>query len=126
MWEGRADRNNQFLFNLIELWGEGQPPCFWLLVFTVVSEMPAGSRSVSPKALMEKKWILIQRKCFQAGTHLCNHHHGTGAVEFKAGAAVFLLAASWITRMLRDKGHFGPVPSVLVSSVLFPDQFSTA
>lgn len=27
--------------------------------------------------------------------------------------------------MLRDKAYFGPVPSVLVSSMLFPDQLST-
>lgn len=48
------------------------------------------------------------------------------AIQLKAGVAIFLLAASWTTRMLRDKAHFGPVPSVLVSTVLFPDQLSTA
>lgn len=65
---------------------------------------------------MEGKRILIQ--CFQAGTHLCSHHQ---AAQLKAGAAVFLLAASRTTRMLRDKAHFRPVCSVLV---LYPSQTS--
>lgn len=128
MEESRADRNNQVLLNRIELQGEGQPPPHsWLLVSSLVSECPrAADLSCQKRSWKKKKRILIQGKRFQTGTRLRNHHQSAGAAQLKAGAGIFFLAASWTTRMLRDKDPFGPVPSVLVSPMLFPDQLSIA
>lgn len=57
----------------------------------LLSEPPAGSRNVSPNALMEKKKkrMLIQGKQFQAGAHLRSHHQGKEIVQLKPGAAIF-------------------------------------
>lgn len=71
--------------------------------FALLSELPAGSRNVSPNALMgKKKWMLIQRKQFQTRAHLRSHRQGKEVVHLKPGAAIFFPSGSswskaWLT-----------------------------
>lgn len=87
----------------------------------LLSEPPAGSRNVSPNALMEKKKkrMLIQGKQFQAGAHLRSHHQGKEIVQLKPGAAIFFPSgSSW------SKARLTPCPARGSQSHRCPPSFA--